>query len=137
MAAYFDARVPKLKHKVTIVAERPDEPLVVAGDAVLLEWVVEVLAKNAIDALGGRGGEVRISAEPLEEGQVRLRVADTGPGVPRAVRARIFDAGYSTKERGWGIGLSLARRIVEENHGGKLQLVDTDQGATFDVILKT
>jgi signal transduction histidine kinase len=55
--------------------------------------------------------------------------------VPRALRKRIFDAGFTTKDRGWGIGLSLARRIVEENHGGKLVLADTDNGAAFDVIL--
>ncbi len=136
MATYFAARVPKLARKVTVTCERPDEPLVIAGDGVLLEWVLEVLVKNAIDALGGRGGDVIINAEPLGEGVARLRVTDNGPGVPRAVRKKIFDAGYSTKERGWGIGLSLARRIVEENHGGKLLLVDSTQGATFDVILK-
>ena len=65
-----------------------------------------------------------------------MRVADDGPGVPRELRRRIFDAGYSTKERGWGIGLSLARRIVEENHGGKLVLAPTERGAAFDVILR-
>jgi signal transduction histidine kinase len=97
--------------------------------------VLEVLIKNAIDALGGRDGEVIVSASPQPEGGVRIRVADNGPGVPRALRKRIFDAGFTTKDRGWGIGLSLARRIVEENHGGKLVLADTDNGAAFDVIL--
>ncbi len=136
LAAYFAARVPKLARKVEVRAERPDGPLVVAGDAVLLEWVLEVLVKNAIDALGGRGGQVVLSAEALAEGGARLRVADDGPGVPRAMRRKIFEAGYTTKERGWGIGLALARRIVEENHGGRLVLVDSGRGATFDVILK-
>ena len=107
----------------------------VQGDGVLLEWVLEVLIKNAIDALGGRDGAISITATPLAERGVRIRVADNGPGIPRALRRRIFDAGFSTKERGWGIGLSLARRIVEENHDGKLVLADTDSGAAFDVIL--
>ncbi|MGV7807518.1 ATP-binding protein, partial [Mycobacterium kansasii] len=78
---------------------------------------------------------VEISATRLADGAVRLRVADDGPGVPRELRTRIFSAGFSTKERGWGVGLSLAKRIVEENHGGQLLLTASDRGATFDVIL--
>lgn len=135
MAAYFAARAPTLARKVTISSEHPPEQLTVRGDRVLLEWVVEVLVKNAIDALGGRDGEVRISAEPLPEGGARIRVVDNGPGVPRHLRRRIFDAGFSTKDRGWGIGLSLARRIVQENHNGRLVLAETARGAAFDVIL--
>ena len=135
LAAYFAARVPSGSRRVTVRAEHPEEPLIVAGDAVLLEWVLEVLTKNALDALGGRGGEVVLRAEPLGEGGARLRVQDDGPGVPRALRKKIFEAGVTTKERGWGIGLALARRIVEENHGGRLVLADAGPGATFDVIL--
>jgi signal transduction histidine kinase len=135
LAAYFAARAPTLARLVRVRSEHPEGPLVRRGDGVLLEWVLEVLIKNAIDALGGRDGEVVISALPLPEGGVRIRVADDGPGVPRALRKRIFDAGFTTKDRGWGIGLSLARRIVEENHGGKLVLADSDRGAAFDVIL--
>ena len=114
----------------------PAEPVIVLGDAVLLEWVIEALTKNAVDALAGRGGRIELSAEPAAEGGARVRVADDGPGVPRELRRRIFEPGYSTKERGWGIGLSLARRIVEENHGGRLALAPTDRGAAFDVILR-
>ncbi len=135
LAAYFAARAPTLARLVRIRSEHPDEPLIRRGDGVLLEWVLEVLIKNAIDALGGRDGEVVVSAIPLPEGGVRIRVADDGPGIPRALRKRIFDAGFTTKDRGWGIGLSLARRIVEENHGGTLILANTDRGAAFDVIL--
>lgn len=135
LAAYFAARAPTLARKVTIRSEHPGGPLVRRGDGVLLEWVLEVLIKNAIDALGGRDGEVVVSATPQPEGGVRIRVADNGPGVPTSLRKRIFDAGFTTKERGWGIGLSLARRIVEENHGGSLILAETTTGAAFDVIL--
>ena len=77
-----------------------------------------------------------VSTMILPEGGVRLRVADNGPGVPRRLRKRVFDAGFTTKERGWGIGLSLARRIIEENHNGKLLLADSDRGAVFDIILQ-
>jgi len=65
---------------------------------------------------------------------MRLRVSDDGPGVAKELRRRIFDAGFSTKQRGWGIGLALARRIVEEAHGGSLTLVPSDRGATFEII---
>lgn len=136
VAAYFRARVPTLARAVAVTSARPAQRLVIEGDPVLLEWALEVLTKNALDALAGRGGRVDLSAAPLGDGGVRIRVADDGPGVPRELRSRIFDAGFSTKERGWGIGLSLARRIVEESHGGKLLLVPTERGATFDVILR-
>ncbi|MES2523374.1 MAG: HAMP domain-containing sensor histidine kinase [Gemmatimonadota bacterium] len=135
VASYFAARAPTLARTVRIVSEHPTEPLIVRGDGVLLEWVLEVLIKNAIDSLGGRDGNVVVSAEALPEGGVRIRVLDDGPGVPWALRKRIFDAGFSTKQHGWGIGLSLSRRIVHENHGGKLLLADTSTGAAFDVIL--
>jgi signal transduction histidine kinase len=105
----------------------------IAGDAVLLEWALEALVKNAVDALGGRGGVIELSAEPLENG-ARVRVSDNGPGISREARSRIFDAGYTTKKGGWGIGLPLARRIVEEWHGGTLRVVPSDRGATFEII---
>ncbi|HET7458248.1 MAG TPA: HAMP domain-containing sensor histidine kinase [Gemmatimonadaceae bacterium] len=136
VATYFRARVPTLAHTVRVTCERPSAPLDVEGDPVLLEWALEAITKNAIDALAGRGGRVDISAGPLADGGVRIRIADDGPGVPRELRSRIFEAGFSTKERGWGVGLSLARRIVEENHGGRLVLAHADRGATFDVILR-
>ena len=136
LASYFAARAPTLARQVRITSDHPDGSLIARGDGVLLEWVLEVLIKNAIDALAGRDGHVVVSAEPVPEGGVRIRVADDGPGVPRAIRRRIFDAGFTTKEYGWGIGLSLARRIVQENHGGSLILADTSRGAAFDVILK-
>jgi signal transduction histidine kinase len=134
VGGYFRARVPTLAHAVEIAASGGDEPIVIQGDAVLLEWALEVLVKNSVDALAGRGGRIYITAARVPEG-VRIRVADDGPGIPREIRTRVFEAGFSTKDRGWGVGLSLARRIVEENHGGQLLLVPSPRGATFDVIL--
>jgi signal transduction histidine kinase len=134
VASYFRARVPTLAQRVTVSSSHQGE-LVVKGDAVLLEWALESLTKNAIDALAGRDGRVDISAEPLPEGRVRVRVADDGPGVPREIRHQIFEPGFSTKEKGWGIGLSLARRIVRDSHGGDLLLVPSERGATFDIVL--
>ena len=134
VGGYFRARVPTLAHAVEIAASGGDEPLMVHGDAVLLEWALEALMKNAVDALAGRGGRIYISAARVPEG-VRIRVADDGPGIPRELRTRVFEAGFSTKDHGWGVGLALTRRIIEENHGGQLVLVPTPRGATFDVIL--
>jgi signal transduction histidine kinase len=135
VAAYFRARAPTLAQRVTVSCTRDDGPLYVNGDAVLLEWAIESLAKNAVDALAGRDGRVDMSATALPEGQVRVRVADTGPGIPRELRSRIFEPGFSTKDHGWGIGLPLARRIIQDNHEGELLLAPTERGATFDIIL--
>jgi signal transduction histidine kinase len=135
MTKYFQARVPTLANTIAVQSQIAPRLAVVHGDPVLLEWAIEVLTKNAIDALAGRGGTVQLSAQPGSDDSVVIRVADDGPGVPRDLRDRVFEPGFSTKQSGWGIGLSLAKRIVEENHGGKLVLAPTTQGATFEIIL--
>ena len=130
---YFRARVPTLANTVVIAFERGDGPLVVRADRVLLEWAVESLVKNAVDALAGRGGTIAVRVDRAAGGGARVRVADDGPGIPAKLRGKIFAAGFTTKERGWGIGLPLARRIVEESHRGRLRLVPSDRGAVFDL----
>lgn len=131
---YFRARVPSLAHKVTIESYIHEGPLIAQGDPVLIEWVLEALIKNAIDALAGNGGRVRIGVKRTPE-KIQLMVADDGPGVPREIRKRIFEPGFSTKQHGWGLGLALTRRIVEESHGGSLVLLPTERGAVFQIIL--
>ncbi|HVZ48522.1 MAG TPA: HAMP domain-containing sensor histidine kinase [Gemmatimonadaceae bacterium] len=135
LAAYFRERLPTLAHAITIGVTGTTDALVVPGDRVLLEWAIESLVKNAVDALSGRGGAITISLGVAAGGGVTVRVADDGPGIPPDMRAKVFAAGFTTKESGWGIGLPLARRIVEEAHGGRLVLVPSDRGAVFDVIL--
>lgn len=135
VVSYFRARVPTLAHTVVIAFERGDGPLVAPVDRVLLEWAVESLIKNAVDALAGRGGSITVRVDRAAGGGARLRVADDGPGIPPALKRKIFAAGFTTKERGWGIGLPLARRIIEESHNGRLVLVASDRGAVFDVIV--
>jgi len=93
VGGYFRARVPTLAHAVDIAASGGDEPLMVHGDAVLLEWALEVLMKNSVDALAGRGGRIYVTSARVPEG-VRIRVADDGPGIPREIRARVFEAGF-------------------------------------------
>jgi signal transduction histidine kinase len=135
VAAYFRARVPTRANAIEIAVRHDDVQLTVLGDPVLLEWAIEALAKNAVDALAGRGGTITLSTARVGDG-VRVRVADDGPGIPRELRARVFEPGFSTKPGGWGVGLALARRIVEEGHRGRLALAPADRGATFDVILR-
>jgi signal transduction histidine kinase len=134
---YFRSRVPTRTTPVKLVVDVHGDAVTVPGDRVLLEWVLESLIKNAVDALAGVAGTITVSAESIPGGRVRIRVADDGPGVPLHLRARIFEAGFTTKDRGWGIGLALTRRIVEENHDGRLSLAPSQKGAAFDVILHT
>ncbi|MDP1891424.1 MAG: HAMP domain-containing sensor histidine kinase [Gemmatimonadaceae bacterium] len=132
---YFRARVPTLANTVVISFERGDGPLVAPVDRVLMEWAVESLIKNAVDALAGRGGTIAVRVDRFAGGGARVRVSDDGPGIPQALKRKIFAAGFTTKERGWGIGLPLARRIIEESHNGRLVLVASESGAVFDVIV--
>jgi signal transduction histidine kinase len=99
------------------------------GNAVLLAWALENLVKNALDALAGRGGHITVAARHSGDA-VRLMVADDGPGIAPKVRERIFEPGVSTKESGWGVGLSLTRRIVEELHGGSIVARSRRSGGT-------
>lgn len=135
VVSYFSARVPTLAHPITIRLDANGWDLPVVGDRVLLEWAIESLVKNAIDALSGRGGSIVVAVQPVDGGGVRIRVSDNGPGVPRELRRKIFSAGFSTKESGWGIGLALTRRIVEAGHNGRLQLAPSAKGAVFDIVL--
>jgi signal transduction histidine kinase len=134
VAAYFRPRLPTLANRVTLALEADGSAGVVRGDALLLEWAVEALVRNALDALKGREGTITLAVADEPDGVV-LTVADDGPGVPREVRHRLFQAGATTKERGWGLGLALARRIVEEGHGGRLTLEPSAVGARFAVRL--
>lgn len=135
VADYYRERVPTLANAITIDVHRPEGAFTVPGDRVLLEWVIESLVKNAVDALSGQGGTITLTIEAGAGSGARVRVADNGPGIPRELRSKIFGAGFSTKEGGWGIGLALAKRIVEDGHDGRLQLAPSDRGAVFDVIL--
>ena len=103
-------------------ASRPRPGLSAMLNADLFEWVVENLTKNALDAMEGvpppPGGHRVDATAGLEGGRVVVRVRDTGKGMDRATARHVFRPGFSTKRRGWGLGLSLARRIVESTHGG-------------------
>ncbi len=126
--AYFQKRLPSLKSKSTITLVTGDVAGV-RGNEELLEWVFENLIKNAVDALGEAGGSIELRASN-NAGFVDVTVHDTGRGIPGALKDDVFRPGFTTKRRGWGLGLALARRIVEEYHGGSIKLVDSRPGKT-------
>jgi signal transduction histidine kinase len=130
VAGYFRPRLPKRANPIELRLEARGMGPMVVGDAVLLEWALEALVKNAIDALQGRAGTIilRIGAE---QGMGEVRVIDDGPGIPRDIRRTLFEPGITTKRGGWGIGLALARRVIEDAHRGSLMLEPTDKGASF------
>jgi signal transduction histidine kinase len=132
---YVRVRLPQLGHEVELLVDVPEGMPPILGNAILLEWALENLVKNALDALAGTGGAITIEAEARGERLVELRVIDDGPGVSASVRATLFDPGVTTKEGGWGVGLSLARRIVEDVHRGRLRLDPSERGARFVMAL--
>lgn len=134
VAGYFRPRLPRLANPITIAVMVESPVPVVHGDALLLEWALEVLVKNGVDALKGRAGAITIAVSDEPDALV-LRIADDGAGVPAEVRATLFEAGATTKTGGWGLGLALTRRIVEDNHGGTLTLEPSDRGARFAIRL--
>ncbi|MGH7606956.1 MAG: sensor histidine kinase, partial [Gemmatimonadales bacterium] len=119
VVAYFRPRLPTLAHPVAVTLASPGVGPTATGDPVLIEWALEVIVKNAIDALSGRGGRIDIDVQAVGD-TARVRVADDGPGVPATLQGRLFEPGVSNKTAGWGIGLALARRIVEQQHGGRV-----------------
>lgn len=130
VAGYFRARLPRHANAIRVEVDAPSSGPVIAGDAVLLEWAFEAVVKNAADALQGRGGTIVIAASAV--GRVaEVRIRDDGPGIPREIRRTLFEPGISTKRGGWGIGLALVRRVVEDGHGGTLGLEPSTEGTTF------
>lgn len=133
---YLGRRI-STKVKVHFESRIPDDVKVKLNKH-LMEWVVENLCKNAVDAMGGIG-ELFVTLTPNGKNSISIDVKDTGKGISRANARKIFNAGFSTKKRGWGLGLTLARRIIENYHDGKLFVKETqiDKGTTFRIVLET
>jgi len=132
---YFRRRLPHLGGRVQLRREgHADGPVRFNRD--LLGWVLENLIKNGIDALADGKGTITVKAEDRGDEGVALLVSDTGRGIPAGVGNRIFDPGFTTKQRGWGMGLALVKRIVVQYHGGRIRIADTGPaGTTISVIL--
>lgn len=132
---YMQRRAPR---RVEFDFPKPGEhsPLLVGINAPLFDWVIENLLRNAIDSM--EGGVGKISAKVYEEGHYAcLDISDTGKGIPAGKFKTVFKPGYSTKTRGWGLGLSLSRRIIEQYHRGKILVKSSEvgKGTTFTVKL--
>ena len=121
---YFLSRVPK---NVTLTYNGlAMAPVRARINSALFEWVVENLLKNSLDALQGQGSiDVRLSDD---NSLVFIDVTDSGKGIPKANWKRIFEPGFTTKTRGWGLGLSLSKRIIEEYHKGRIYVADSEIG---------
>ncbi|MBR3611878.1 MAG: HAMP domain-containing histidine kinase [Bacteroidaceae bacterium] len=122
--------------QVTYTVNYPKRPLLVRMNAPLIEWVVENLCKNAIDAMNGAGAiTVTVSQN---DSKAFVEIADTGKGIPKSKHKRVFEPGYTTKKRGWGLGLSLAKRIMEQYHKGRIFVKQSapGKGTTFRMELK-
>jgi anti-sigma regulatory factor (Ser/Thr protein kinase) len=130
---YMDRRTSK---KVEMVCRMPDHEVIVKMNASLFEWVIENLCKNAVDAMEGSGRIVLTLTE--EPDRVAIEVADNGKGIRKKDLGNVFTPGFTTKKRGWGLGLSLAKRIVEEYHKGRIYVKQSEvgKGTTFRVELK-
>ena len=133
---YFRSRLPSLESEVELAVRVPPDLPPVRGHHVLLGWALENVLKNSLDALAGRGGTISITCSSQGTGWVDVRIADSGPGIDPSMREEIFEPGVTTKPSGWGVGLTLARRIVQGVHRGKLELVsEWEPGATFNIRL--
>tara|TARA_R110002072_G_scaffold151503_6_gene300948 strand:- start:41107 stop:42258 length:1152 start_codon:yes stop_codon:yes gene_type:complete len=130
---YLKARSSKL---IEFELEIPDNPIYVKLNKQLYSWAIENLVKNAIDAMKGKG-KVTISIQKNTK-SVYIFIADTGKGIPKKDFKTIFKPGYTTKKRGWGLGLSLTKRIIEDYHSGKIKVKQSEKGVgtTFQISLR-
>ncbi len=128
---------PRISAQVELlVVDEPQETIIIPVCEPLIAWVFENLIKNAVDAMQAKGS-ITIRYK-LQEGELIIDVIDTGRGMPRSRYEAIFRPGYTTRKRGWGLGLSLAKRIVEEYHRGRIYVKESREGVgtTFRIILK-
>ena len=126
----------RISSKVNIKVESMHEHVIGAVNAPLFEWVIENICKNAVDAMSGVG-EITIKIQEASDWRIFIDISDTGKGIPLAKLKQIFNPGFTTKKRGWGLGLALAERIIEIYHKGKIfvRTSELDKGTTFRIVL--
>jgi signal transduction histidine kinase len=127
---------PRVSAKIRMDVFTLSDNIAVMAHAPLFEWVIENLCKNAVDAMGNTG-TIAIKILRGSEGKVFIDVSDTGKGIPRSKIETVFRPGFTTKKRGWGLGLTLAKRIIETYHSGKIfvKYSEENQGTTFRITL--
>ena len=130
---YLKSRSSKLINFEIII---PDQEILVNLNTQLFSWTIENLVKNAIDAMKGKG-DLKLELKKLDK-LVLINISDTGKGIPKSSFIKIFEPGYTTKKRGWGLGLSLAKRIIEDYHNGKIKVLASEigKGSTIQIALK-
>ena len=116
--------------------DEPKKEILAKINFQLFSWVIENLVKNAIDAMEGKG-KIDLAITESDK-SVNITISDTGKGIPKSLQQKIFSPGYTTKKRGWGLGLSLAKRIIEDYHDGKITVLKSEinKGTTFAITLK-
>ena len=132
----YNYLITRFSSQVIFSFEAPNTPIYSELNAALHSWTIENLIKNAIDAMKGRG---TISVSITTDADfVKIKIADSGKGIPKKQFKSIFDPGFTTKKRGWGLGLSLTKRIVEEYHNGKIKVLksEIDKGTTMQILYK-
>lgn len=131
---YMDRRTSK---KIEMKTVLPSDDIIINLNASLFEWVIENLCKNAVDAMGGKFGSITLRLEETDKRAI-VEVSDTGKGIKKKDIRNVFRPGFTTKDRGWGLGLSLAKRIVEEYHHGKIYVKSSEvgKGTTFRIELR-
>lgn len=131
---YFEKRLPHLGRKVAIIREF-SENITVEANQDLLAWVIENLLKNAAEAIEHKEGKIIIRTAKVSHKYAIIYVEDNGKGLTSKVRRNLFYPGFTTKKRGWGLGLSLAKRIIEDYHNGKIFVKETQlgKGTTFAI----
>ena len=127
---------PRISARIKMEVFTLSETILVEAHAPLFEWVIENLCKNAVDAMGN-AGTIAIKILRGSDGKVFIDVTDTGKGIPRSKMEAVFRAGFTTKKRGWGLGLTLAKRIIETYHNGKIYVKGSEEnvGTTFRISL--
>jgi Histidine kinase-, DNA gyrase B-, and HSP90-like ATPase/His Kinase A (phospho-acceptor) domain len=132
---YFEKRLPQTGKDVELIFPNP-KSITLKLNAELFEWVIENLIKNAIDAIGSKKGKILIAMEE-KNNIIEIEVTDNGKGINPKNKKNVFKPGYSTKSRGWGLGLSLSKRIIEDYHKGNLILKNSvqNEGTTFLIML--
>jgi two-component system, sporulation sensor kinase D len=132
----FDYLKSRFSNQVEFEFTAPKTPILVSINPALHSWTIENLMKNAIDAMKGRG-KLKLAIEN-ETNSIKINVSDSGKGIPKNQYKRVFEPGFTTKRRGWGLGLSLTKRIVEEYHNGKIKVAQSEigKGTTMQIIYK-
>jgi len=135
---YFQKRLPHISNEIKIYYKRTSEETFILLDEELMLWALENILKNCIDAMKNKSGDIVFTSFQKEQ-KFHILIKDDGIGMSKSMFSKIFEPGVTTKARGWGLGLSLTKRIIEEYHHGKIRVLESvhNEGTTFEIVLPT